>query len=433
MLCVEPNISYYEALASTTIGQNVFPKAPDTIEPARIDAPDGELPDLIAEVAAKGEALGQKLHPQTAENLASFVRIMNTYYSNLIEGHNTRPRDIERALTRIDEQDAKRDLLIEAVAHVRLQATIDRLASEGCLPDPASPDFLRRLHRDFYEGATKEMLTIAGRGRSFEMVPGEWRMGAEQDVKVGRHLPPASDRIPDFMDYFYQRFAFEPTENRLLAVGPGRGKRILAMATAHHRFNYIHPFPDGNGRVSRLMSHAMAHKAGIGAHGLWSISRGLARGLSDGPEGRLEYKQHMAWADEQRQGDRDGRGNLSLKGLSIFATWFLKVTLDQIEFMTGLFDLDTLTRRFERLVARREAFAPEALHLLLEALRRGEFERGEAARLTGMPERSARRVLKELTEAGLLASSTEKGPVSLRFPSDALETLFPKLYPEALI
>jgi Fic family protein len=235
------------------------------------------------------------------------------------------------------------------------------------------------------------------------------------------------------MDYFYRRFAFEPTENALLAVGPGRGKRILAMATAHHRFNYIHPFPDGNGRVSRLMSHAMAHKAGIGAHGLWSISRGLARGLAEGPEGRLEYKQHMAWADEQRQGDRDGRGNLSLKGLSVFATWFLKVTLDQLEFMTKLFDLEQLANRFERLVARQENLAPEALYLLLEALRRGEFERGEAARLLNMPERSARRVLKDLTEAGLLASSTEKGPVSLRFPSDALETLFPRLYPDAVV
>ncbi|UZW54520.1 Fic family protein [Sphingobium sp. JS3065] len=415
------------------IGQSMNSEAPDTIEPARIDAPDGELPDLIAEVAAKGEALGQKLHPRTAENLAGLVRIMNTYYSNLIEGHNTRPRDIERALARIDEEDEKRDLLIEAVAHVRLQARIDALASAGCLPDPAAPDFLRQLHHDFYEGATKEMLAIKGRGRSFQMIPGEWRKGEEQDVEIGRHLPPPSDRVPDFMNYFYRRFAFEPTDNLLLAVGPGKGKRILAMATAHHRFNYIHPFPDGNGRVSRLMSHAMAHKAGIGARGLWSISRGLARGLSDGPEGRLEYKQHMAWADEQRQGDRDGRGNLSLKGLSVFATWFLKVTLDQLEFMTQLFDLDTLAKRIERLVTRQEKFAPEAVYLLLEALRRGEFERGEAARLTGMPERSARRVLKDLTEAGLLASSTEKGPVSLRFPSHTLETLFPKLYPDAMV
>jgi Fic family protein len=408
-------------------------EAPDMIEPVRIEAPDGDLPDLLAEIAAKGEALGQKLHPLTAENLAGSVRIMNTYYSNLIEGHNTRPRDIELALSQIDEADEKRDLLIEAVAHVRLQAEIDDLAAAGHLPDPASPEFIRYLHREFYRGATQEMLTVNSRSRSFLMVPGEWRQGADQDVEVGRHLPPPSGRVSDFMDYFFQRFAFDPTEGKLLAVGPGKGKRILAMATAHHRFNYIHPFADGNGRVSRLMSHAMAQKAGIGAHGLWSISRGLARGLSGGPDGRREYKQHMAWADEKRQGDRDGRGNLSLKGLSVFATWFLNVTLDQLQFMTQLFDLDTLARRFDRLVARRESLAPESIHLLHEALRRGEFERGEAPRLTGMPERTARRVLKELINAGLLASVTEKGPVSLRFPSDTLELLFPNLYPDAIV
>ena len=65
------------------------------------------------------------------------------------------------------------------------------------------------------------------------------------------------------------------------------------MAAAHHRLNYIHPFLDGNGRVSRLMSHAMALSAGIGAHGLWSVSRGLARGLTS----RGDYKRMMDHAD----------------------------------------------------------------------------------------------------------------------------------------
>jgi hypothetical protein len=44
-------------------------------------------------------------------------------------------------------------------------------------------------------------------------------------------------------------------------------------------------------------------------------------------------------------------------------------------------------------------------------------------------QRSARRVLSDVMELGLLASATPKGPVSLRFPSESLETLFPLLYP----
>ena len=150
----------------------------------------------------------------------------------------------------------------------------------------------------------------------------------------------------------------------------------MAIAAAHHRLNFIHPFPDGNGRVSRLMSHAMGLSAGIGAHGLWSVSRGLARGL----ESRGEYKRMMDHADMPRQGDLDGRGNLSQRGLSDFVFWFLRVCLDQVMFMSSLFELDTLARRLRAYVARSEVLKPETARLLEEALIRGEFERGEAPR-----------------------------------------------------
>lgn len=403
-------------------------EAPTRIEPARIEAAGGELPDLIADIAAKAEGLGRALHPKTAANLAGIVRVMNTYYSNLIEGHNTRPRDIERALAGARDED-KRDLMAEAAAHYRVQEGIDAAFQAGALPDPADPDFIRQLHRDFYAEASVEMLTVKSTDREFVMVPGEWRSQPQHDVVVGRHVPPSSAHVADFMAYFHQRFAFEPGAGmKMLAVGPGKGKRILAMATAHHRFNWIHPFPDGNGRVSRLMSHAMAQAAGIGAHGLWSVSRGLARGLEPGLEGRKEYKKHMAWADAPRQGDRDGRGNLSEKGLVVFATWFLKTCLDQILFMSDLFDLGSLSARVERYVAITGVLPIESKYLLLEALTRGEFDRGDAPRLTGLPERSARRVLKDVIELGLLASDTPKGPVSLRFPVETHEILFPRLF-----
>jgi Fic family protein len=343
---------------------------------------------------------------------------MNTYYSNLIEGHDTRPRDIERALAGdFDENEGRRNLQLEAAAHVRVQAEVDRLAANGDLPEPASTDFLRWLHREFYADAPEAMLLIKSDKREFVMAPGEWRSAEEHDVSVGRHIPPSSERVAEFMAYFEKRFAFERM---------GQAARIFAIASGHHRFNYIHPFPDGNGRVSRLMSHAMAAKADIGAHGLWSISRGLARGL----ESRTDYKRMMDHADTPRQGDLDGRGNLSLKALTEFIVWFLKVCLDQIEFMSELFDLDNLTERLKRLVGRSETLKPEAIFLLEEALIRGEFERGAASRITGLPERTARRVLGDVVDAGLLASETPKGPVSLRFPTDALETLFPRLYPE---
>ena len=389
------------------------------IEPARLETASEAIADAVAALAKAGAVLGSALHPNTAANLAALARIMNTYYSNLIEGHNTRPGDIERALAgQFDRDQGRRNLQLEAAAHVRVQAEIDRMAAQGTLPEPASSDFIRWLHREFYRNAPDEMLRIRHAKAGFTMTPGEWRSRPEHDVAVGRHIPPSSGRVDDFMRYFERRY-------RLADMG--QAARIMAIASAHHRFNYIHPFPDGNGRVSRLLSHAMALQAGIGAHGLWSLARGLARGLTS----RTEYKSMLDAADAPRQGDLDGRGNLSLHALTAFTQWFLSVCLDQINFMASLFDLENLGRRLQRYVEQSATLKPEAASLLQEALIRGQFARGQAARIAGLPERSARRVLNAVIAEGLLASETPKGPVSLRFPAQALDSLFPRLYPEA--
>ena len=387
------------------------------IEPARLEEASEAISDALAELVAASATLGSSLHPRTAANLADLVRIMNTYYSNLIEGHDTRPRDIERALAgNLDKDEKRRNLQLEAAAHVRLQAEIDRLAASGQLPEPASCDFIRWLHAEFYRDAQESMLRIKGADREFLMVPGEWRSKPVHDVAVGRHEPPSSAGVDAFMRYFETRYRFAKL---------GKAGRVLAIPAAHHRFNFIHPFPDGNGRVSRLMSHAMAHDAGIAAHGLWSISRGLARGLNS----RKDYKHMLDHADMPRQGDLDGRGNLSQRALDDFTLWFLRVCLDQVIFMSGLFDLGTLAKRLRSYAARND-LKPEAGRLLEEALMRGEFERGEVSRITGLPERTARRVFHDVIALGLLDSETPKGSVSLRFPADALDMLFPKLFPE---
>lgn len=386
------------------------------IEPTLLEAPNAAIADVIADLTARTATLGAALHPRTARELAALVRVMNTYYSNLIEGHDTRPRDIERALARdFDEDEGRRNLQIEAAAHVRVQAWIDDLAARGELPQPTQVDFIQTLHEKFYHDAAPAMMRITGKSHTFDMTPGRFRQGTEQDVEIGRHLPPSSDRVPALMDRFAERYG-----QRM-----GTAAKLAAIAAAHHRFNYIHPFADGNGRVSRLMSHAMIQNTGIGAHGLWSVSRGLARGL----ESRTEYRMRMASADSPRQGDRDGRGNLSERALADFTLWFLKVCLDQVNFMSGLFDLPNLTGRLKLYVERSGTLKREAFNLLEEAAIRGEFARGDADRITRLPERTARIVLARLVQEGLLASDTPKGPVSLRFPAKSLDLLFPQLFP----
>ena len=315
---------------------------PSRIEPARLE--DGIPLDLVEtanRLILASQQLGRNLPARTLADLAAMVRMMNSYYSNRIEGNNTRPRDIERALAGdFDADPERRALQQEHAAHVRLQAEIDRRAAMGTLDDPTPPAFIQWLHRAFYEGATEEMLTIRHADQVLRLSPGEWRQG---DVEIGAHVPPPHDVVPAFMAHFHTRFRLDRLH--------GQVTRVLAMATAHHRFNYIHPFYDGNGRVSRLMSHAMAHHAGIAAGGLWSVSRGLARGLEDGLPGREEYRRMMMLADRERQGDRDGRGALSQAALVSFTKWFLAICEDQVRFMAGMFAFETLGERLARYAA----------------------------------------------------------------------------------
>ena len=393
-------------------------ETPGRLEPMILTDISPEVTETVAELAALTAVLGKALHPHTARELTAIVRIMNCYYSNLIEGHHTRPREIERALGGdLDADPHKRNLQIEAVAHIGVQQLVDMAFEEGGnQPDPASTGYIRFLHESFYWGLPEEMRLIKGHDREFLMEPGVFRTAPEHDVEVGQHVPPSSDRVEAFM----ARFSEVYSTNRL--GSPAR--QILAVPAAHHRLAYIHPFADGNGRVARLMTHAMILKAGYGAHGLWAISRGLARGLDD----KGEYKAMMAHADMPRQGDRDGRGNLSLKALNEFTLWFLRVCVDQVAYMSGLFDLRMLADRLTHMVRLDPYLKPEAAALLRAALHRGEFPRGEAGTITGLGERTARDLLSTLVQMNLLGSENPKGPVSLRFPTRTHEILFPRLF-----
>ena len=254
--------------------------------------------------------------------------------------------------------------------------------SPGPRPSGSSPECTRPL---YYEMRDECRHIKHPEGTTEPIIPGRMRQEADSDVAVGRHLPPSSGRAAAFMNYFDKRFQ--------IAARSTSG-RIIAIASAHHRLNYIHPFPDGNGRVSRLMSHAMAYEAGIGGQGLWSVSRGLARGLAE----QGEYKRMMYMADSPRRGDRDGRGNQSQAALKTYCEWFLKVTLDQITHSTKLFDLPGLEMRYLRLVADTidDKRAPD---LISAVLRYSTLERGEAQIVLKTSERTARNTLSKLTSA----------------------------------
>jgi len=387
-----------------------------------------ELEDMAREIVARSALLGGQLHPLSQRPVVDLLRIINSYYSNLIEGHSTHPVDIERAMHRHYSADpAKRDLQIESLIHIDCQRRIEeRLRQEPDL-NIAGADFLCWVHEIFYKQLPVELRRVKDEqtGEVLEVTGGKPRT---REIKVGLHIGPLAEKVPAFLDRFAT--AYQSAAHHGLAP-------IIATAASHHRLMWIHPFLDGNGRVARLYTDACFRKLPVIGYGLWNVSRGLARRRDD-------YMAALTQADAPRRNDYDGRGNLSNEGLLKFCRFFLDTCLDQIDYMNGLLKLDALLERIQGYVRMRAnrmipapkeglpTLKPEAAYMLQEALLRGEVSRGDMIRVSGMAERTGRTVLGQLLEEGLLASDMPKGPVRLAFPTFVAGYLFPALYPEQL-
>lgn len=374
----------------------------------------GPLSDLALELAAQSARFKGSLPKYAQHSLAALVRAMNCYYSNLIEGHDTHPVDIERALKNDYSQNTRqRNLQLEAKAHITVQQWID----EGGLKDhAASYDGLREIHRRFCELLPEELLWAENPETSErkEIVPGELR---GRDVKVGRHIPVSPGALPRFM----QRF--EAAYN-----GLGKTDTIFAAASAHHRLLWIHPFLDGNGRVARLMSYSMLLDA-LDTGGIWSIARGLARN-------ETQYKALLTACDAQRRNDLDGRGNLSEEALAEFTRFFLETCIDQVKFMEELVAPDKLRNRIfawanEEIKAK--TLLPQSLTILERLLYRGELAREEITSMFDVTPRQSRRYVEPLTDLGVLVSETTRAPYHLAFPARLAPQWMPGLFPEKLV
>jgi Fic family protein len=371
----------------------------------------GALIDLAVDLVGKSAGFRRSLPEGVVAALADLVRAMNCYYSNLIEGHDTHPIDIERALKDDYSTDPrKRNLQLEAKAHIEVQRWIDKGNIVG---HATKADVVQDIHKRFCDLLPDELLWVedpASHDR-VRVVPGALR---HRDVKVGRHIAVSPGAIPRFLSEFEKSYA------KL-----GKADAILAAAAAHHRLLWIHPFIDGNGRVSRLMSHAMLLES-LDTGGLWSVSRGLARSVS-------LYKMHLANCDLRRRNDLDGRGTLSEEALAQFTQFFLETCLDQVSFMETLVQPDRLRARvllWAEEETRLNALPPKAGQVLEAVLYRGELPRGEVGELLGMTPRHARRIVASLLERGVLTSESSRGALHLAFPATLAGRWMPGLFPE---
>jgi Fic family protein len=384
------------------------------------DKAPGELQDAVVELCKLDAVLNSNIPDALRGPMTYLLRFVNSFYSNKIEGNPTHPAEILHVQETGDVITPTDDLL-EIKQHVEV---LTRLAnSDVGLDVVTNPDFLKEIHKSFYEGLPEKFLQIKypERDEIVELIPGEFR---ERDVKVGKHIPPEHSKIPSFLNWFARMY--NPT--KIYGIG-----KILAAAASHHRFMWIHPFLDGNGRVGRLFTDNYMRCSALGGYGLWSMSRGFGRDTD-------AYYTALSSADKERQGDSDGRGMLSDKGLLKFTEYFIQTALDQVKYFSGLLEPKKLNERIDiyfemrsrgALVSARGKSLPvikiEARDIYRRLLYSGPQQRAEIHKMLDISESNVRTIVSQMEKAGLVEAPLRK-PISLALSPSSIELLFPHLW-----
>ncbi len=377
----------------------------------------GPVLELAHDLIRHADRLTGGIRPGALPGLRQLLRAMNSYYSNRIEGQHTLPLEIEQALRNDYSRDAdkaRRQRL--ALAHMATEFQLETLAGQWNTQQVWAVQTVRDIHQDLF-ARLPEGDRVQGAGRESQpLVPGQWR---QREVSVGRHAAPAAAALSSFLARWSEVY--------------GRARRgemqLVAMAAAHHRLAWIHPFLDGNGRVARLHSHLVLSHMGL-TNGLWSPLRGFARSQE-------AYYAHLAAADEPRAGDLDGRGNLTEAGLLAWTRYVIEACLDQIRFMADLLALDGMKDRIAACLAYEEQVvrqgvrteALRALHYLFAT--QSELDRADFKAMLGLGDRLATAQVSALLSRRLLLTDSPHGKLRFGVPQHALRFYFPNLWPEA--
>ena len=384
-----------------------------SLENANTQALLKKADDLVIACAS----LSAGLHPHILNEIKRITLLVNNYYSNLIESEGTHPVDIYKAMQKDfalqQPKNAKQYLALaySEAQHFVFNASVDFTELQNLLT----------IHKVFYSSGyllDQQKIVNDSKGQSHNIKPGSFR---ETDVVVGHHLAPSIEQLLNLFDAFHQHYRF--AENDLLH------NKMIKVFAAHHRFMYIHPFLDGNGRVGRLMTDGMLNQLFENTYGLWSLSRGLARN-SD------RYKKWLARADQTRQGALDGRGKRTEKGLIEFISFMLDTAKDQVDYTQSILNLSQLHQHLKHYIQLSQdqglfghIVPKEMIKLIPTLLIDGEIPKANISEIMGCSERKARTLVKQLVKIGLLYDDSKFAPLRLRFPETSLPYIFPNIVP----
>lgn len=405
--------------------------APALPEPAHMD----ELRDLAGDLASSSRELEATLAPETAQALGENVRKINSHYSNSIEGIVSTYVEIEAGLrkeyTPISAERYKQEI---GTAHVQVEKALMRDVLAQPDSNVSDPEFIAQIHRAFFSKLPKDhQFTHDRHGFTrFPVMPGEFRdepigingklLGQEVNMQIGPETGKALRANMRAFGELYDQHAFR-----------GNEAKMVAMAAAHLKLGWLHPFRDGNGRTIRLHSTFFMAACGVNRSNLWSLSRGLS-------EKRAEYYNSLFIGNPQPDKDNRERIRFRSENVAMFCEDFLTIAKEQVEFMRGQLRLRTVSDRIDRFAAEHLDGATfgrnkaEAGRLLRAVFNEGSIERaGLPEILPGLSERTIRNITSGLVREGLLETAHIKAPFTIGLTDKAMSGYFPDLCVPAMM
>jgi Fic family protein len=206
---------------------------------------DSRLTDLVIDLDhLRKKRLGGTTHPHVFFQLKSIFQTLESIGSARIEGNNTTISEF------IEIKLEDRKYINEQIQEIRnIEESINYI-DEDIAKIQLNRLFISDLHKMIVKGLTPPP---EGEG---DKTPGIYRnYGVE--IKGANHKPPETQK--QIESYMSELFDF-------LNISHSPKYDLLKMALAHHRFMWIHPFGNGNGRVGRLFTYALLVKAGFNVH-----------------------------------------------------------------------------------------------------------------------------------------------------------------------
>ena len=265
---------------------------------------DSGLTNIILELEhLKNRPLKNTTSESVFLQLKSLLHAVEAVASARIEGNHT---TIASYIEKRDDDSHKNDEQIIEISNL-----IDGLdfIDKYVMEEPISADFIKELHRIVVNGLTHE---------------GDKRAGAWRDepryIANARHQPPESYDVPDLM-----RELIDYINN-----DEGEQYNLLKIAIANHRFVWIHPFGNGNGRTDRLMTYALLCKKGYIAPNKMRLFNPTAIFAGD----RNKYYDMLALADDYKD-----------KHILEWCEYFLSGVRNEIKKSESLADADFVNKK----------------------------------------------------------------------------------------